>query len=119
MHAALISASPKLVAHLVTTRQALFDLLGYSISLADQDLCDILLGRHIMAGTPLAELQELGAWKSERMAKRYAHFASKQLRSAADRLATFSLQVANETPQKATQHVAWLPDQGSNLGPAD
>jgi hypothetical protein len=28
-----------------------------------------------MAGTPIAELQELGAWKSELMVKRYAHFA--------------------------------------------
>jgi hypothetical protein len=104
MHAALISASPKLVAHLKTTRQALFDPLGYSISLADPDPGDILLRRHIMASTQLAELQELGAWKSERMAKRYAPFAPEELRSAADRLATFSLQSANEIPQEAAQH---------------
>ena len=37
-----------------------------------------------------AELQELGAWKSELMVKRYAHFAPEQLRAAAARLATFS-----------------------------
>jgi hypothetical protein len=42
-----------------------------------------------MAGTSLGELQELGAWKSETMVKRYAHFAPEQLRRAADRLATF------------------------------
>ncbi len=36
-----------------------------------------------------AELQELGAWKSELMVKRYAHFAPEQLRSAATRLGTF------------------------------
>ncbi len=28
-----------------------------------------------MAGTTMAELQELGAWKSALMVKRYAHFA--------------------------------------------
>jgi hypothetical protein len=41
-------------------------------------------------GTTLGELQELGAWKSESMVKRYAHFAPEQLRRAADRLAAFS-----------------------------
>ena len=40
-------------------------------------------------GTPIAELQELGAWKSELMVKRYAHFAPEQLRTAANRLGTF------------------------------
>ena len=44
---------------------------------------------HVMAGTTIAELQELGAWKSELMVKRYAHFAPEQLRSAATRLGTF------------------------------
>ena len=42
-----------------------------------------------MAGTTLGELQELGAWKSEAMVRRYAHFAPEQTRKAADRLATF------------------------------
>jgi len=42
-----------------------------------------------MAGTTIAELQEFGAWKSELMVKRYAHFAPEQLRSAATRLRTF------------------------------
>ena len=28
-----------------------------------------------MAGMTMAELQELGAWKSPEMVKRYAHFA--------------------------------------------
>lgn len=36
------------------------------------------------------ELQELGAWESAEMVKRYAHFALEQLRAAADKLATFS-----------------------------
>jgi hypothetical protein len=41
------------------------------------------------AGTTLGELQELGAWKSEAMVRRYAHFAPEQMRKAADRLAMF------------------------------
>jgi hypothetical protein len=58
---------------------------------------------HVMAGTTLAELQELGAWKSELMVKRYAHFAPEQLGTAADRLATFSLRSAKATPHEVTQ----------------
>jgi hypothetical protein len=58
---------------------------------------------HVMAGTTLGELQELGAWKTESMVRRYAHFAPEQLRKAADRLATFwsteTNQVTAETPQ--------------------
>jgi hypothetical protein len=58
-----------------------------------------------MAGTTLAELQELGAWKSELMVNRYAHFAPEQLRKAADRLATFSLRSAKGTPPESTQAI--------------
>jgi len=44
----------------------------------------------------LVELQELGAWKSETMVKRYAHFAPEQLRRAADRdLLRFVMQKKN------------------------
>jgi len=60
---------------------------------------------HVMAGTTLAELQELGAWKSELMVKRYAHFAPAQLRTAEDRLATLSLRSAKPIPQEATQDI--------------
>ena len=49
---------------------------------------------HVMAGTTMAELQELGAWKSAEMVRRYAHFAPEQLRAAADKLATFSYTAA-------------------------
>lgn len=67
------------------------------------DLRHVWATWHVMAGTSLGELQELGAWKSETMVKRYAHFAPEQLRSAADRLATFwsteTKQVTAETPQ--------------------
>lgn len=64
--------------------------------------------RHVWAtrhgGTTLAELQVLGAWKSELMVKRYAHFAPEQLRTAADRLASLSLRSAKATPQEVAQH---------------
>jgi hypothetical protein len=44
--------------------------------------------------------QELGAWKSALMVKRYAHFAPEQLRAAAAKLAAFSSTVPeNETPE--------------------
>jgi integrase len=69
------------------------------------DLRHVWATWHVMAGTPLAELQELGAWKSELMVKRYAHFAPEQLRAAANRLATFSLQPANAAPPEATQRI--------------
>ena len=53
------------------------------------DLRHVWATWHLMAGTTLGELQELGAWKSEAMVRRYAHFAPEQMRKAADRLATF------------------------------
>jgi integrase len=55
------------------------------------DLRHVWATWHMMAGTTMAELQELGAWKSAEMVRRYAHFAPEQLRTAANRLATFSL----------------------------
>ena len=57
------------------------------------DLRHVWATWHVMAGTTMAELQELGAWKSELMVKRYAHFAPEQLRAAAAKLATFSATV--------------------------
>jgi integrase len=57
---------------------------------------------HVMAGTTMAELQELGAWKSVLKVKRYAHFAPEHLRAAAAKLATFSSTVPeNETRELA------------------
>jgi integrase len=53
------------------------------------DLRHVWATWHLMAGTTLGELQELGAWKSEAMVRRYADFAPEQMRKAADRLATF------------------------------
>jgi hypothetical protein len=58
-----------------------------------------------MAGTTLGELQELGAWKTEGMVKRYAHFAPEQLRNAADRLATFLYTAPKEAPAEAPQPI--------------
>ena len=51
----------------------------------------------------IATLQELGAWKSELMVKRYAHFAPEQLRAAAPKLATFSSTVPENEAPEATQ----------------
>src|SRR5882762_6274534 len=51
------------------------------------DLRHVWATWHVMAGTTMAELQELGAWKSGEMVRRYAHFAPEQLRAAADKLA--------------------------------
>jgi len=51
----------------------------------------------------LGELGEFGAWKSETMIKRYAHFAPEQLRNAADRLARFW---STETKQVAARDAA-------------
>ena len=66
-----------------------------------------------MAGTSLGELQELGAWKTEAMVKRYAHFAPEHLRKAADRLATFWSTVPKELATEASQ-VVEIGGQGRN-----
>ena len=54
------------------------------------DLRHVWATWHVMAGTRMAELQELGAGNPKRWWRRYAHFAPEQLRAAADKLATFS-----------------------------
>jgi integrase len=41
---------------------------------------------HVMAGTSLYELMELGGWKSYEMVLRYAHLSSDHLSNAADRI---------------------------------
>ena len=41
---------------------------------------------HVMAGTGLQELMELGGWKSYEMVLRYAHLAPEHLSSAASRI---------------------------------
>jgi hypothetical protein len=53
----------------------------------------------------MAELQELGAWKSEAMVRRYAHFAPEQLRAAADKLATFSYTPPKSEPREPAQAI--------------
>jgi integrase len=69
------------------------------------DLRHVWATWHVMAGTSLGELQELGAWKTEAMVRRYAHFAPEQLRKAADRLATFWSTVPKEPAIEASQVV--------------
>jgi len=69
------------------------------------DLRHVWATWHVMAGTTMVELQELGAWKSAEKVRRYAHFAPEQLRAAADRLGTLSYTPPkNETPE-STQGV--------------
>jgi len=41
---------------------------------------------HVMAGTGLQELMELGGWKSYEMVLRYAHLAPEHLSDAASRI---------------------------------
>jgi integrase len=65
------------------------------------DLRPVRATWHVMAGTTIAELQELGAWKSDLMVKRYAHFAPEQLRAAANR-ATFPSTVSESAAQEST-----------------
>ena len=69
------------------------------------DLRHVWATWHVMAGTSLGELQELGAWKSETIVKRYAHFAPEHLRRAADRLATFWYTERKQVAAKPTQPV--------------
>jgi hypothetical protein len=91
------------------------------VQFSAHDLRHVWATWHVMAGTPITELQELGAWKSELMVKRYAHFAPEQLRTAANRLGTFlgAPGSATNAEVRTTSRLIWLPDQGSNLGPAD
>ena len=69
------------------------------------DLRHVWATWHVMSGTTVAELQELGAWKSELMVKRYAHFAPEQLRAAANRLGTFSYTAPPDTVQEDVQGI--------------
>jgi integrase len=41
---------------------------------------------HVMSGTRLQELMELGGWKSFEMVLRYAHLAPEHLKDAASRI---------------------------------
>ncbi len=67
------------------------------------DLRHVWATWHVMAGTTMAELQELGAWKSAEMVRRYAHFAPEQLRAAADNLARFSYTPPKNETRESTQ----------------
>ncbi len=67
------------------------------------DLRHAWASAHIMSGTTLAELQELGGWKTEAMVRRYAHLAPDHLRLAAEKSATFWLRSGKSKDQKAVQ----------------
>jgi hypothetical protein len=73
--------------------------------------------RPLKRRTTLGELQELGAWQSEAMVRRYAHFAPEQIRKAADRLATFWYTAPKEAAAEAPQvSKSLVPAAG--IGPA-
>jgi integrase len=85
-----------------------------------------------MNGATLSELQELGGWKSASMVRRYAHLSANHLMKVSSKLDglidknlseafTFSSRVPQtvENRNRASLMESWLPDQGSNLGPAD
>jgi len=77
------------------------------------------------------ELKDLGCWKSRNMVDRYAKFTTENLAFAASRIestrdskiiplsrsATLRMQVKRRN--RAKPQTEWLPDQGSNPGPAD
>jgi len=51
---------------------------------------------HVQQGTPLYVLQELGAWASPEMVRRYAHLSCEHLAPYADRLC--ELKVVGDSP---------------------
>ncbi|MEE8512222.1 MAG: tyrosine-type recombinase/integrase [Acidiferrobacterales bacterium] len=55
---------------------------------------------HVQAGTPLHVLQELGAWESADMVKRYAHLSASHLAEYAERVAG---------PHVVTNRTQWRP----------
>jgi len=62
---------------------------------------------HVQNGTPLYVLQEMGAWESEAMVRRYAHLAPATLQRHAERVSdllnvTNTAQVAEE--KRAAHH---------------
>ena len=68
---------------------------------------------HRQAGTSTDELKDLGGWKSSVMVDCYAKFATEHLSVAASR-------IESDKPRgNVVFDAEWLPDQGSNLGPAD
>ena len=52
---------------------------------------------HVMSGTSLQELMELGGWKSYEMVLRYAHLAPEHLQKAASRIERKMEIVADDT----------------------
>ena len=84
------------------------------------DLRHVWATWHVMAGTTIAELQELGAWKSDLM----VNVTRTSRRSNCERPLIgwihFCIQLRRPTRRNPCKVlINWLPDQGSNLGPAD
>lgn len=85
-----------------------------------------LANTHVQHGTPLYDLQEMGGWKPKKMVLRYAHFAPANLAKHAQVVGRLleGANLAQPTNElgallEVTPCKAWLPEQGSNLRPAD
>ena len=61
------------------------------------DLRHTWASNHVMAGTPINELQQLGGWSSLRMVERYAHLSSEHLAKAASRLDSVNVSYVSAT----------------------
>lgn len=59
---------------------------------------------HVQQGTPLNALQEMGAWESAEMVRRYAHLSADHLAPYADRL--YALRAVDDTDGTNTAQVA-------------
>jgi integrase len=55
---------------------------------------------HVMSGTPLMTLKELGAWSDLQMVNRYAHLSPEHLRQWADNSVPFSVTQPRKTRAK-------------------
>ncbi|MGH8560796.1 MAG: tyrosine-type recombinase/integrase [Nevskiales bacterium] len=58
---------------------------------------------HVQAGTPLYALQEMGAWASVEMVRRYAHLSAAHLLPHAERIVSRNVVVKNHIPDTVTQ----------------
>jgi len=58
---------------------------------------------HVQAGTPLHVLQEMGAWESPEMVRRYAHLTTEHLAPYAERLSALRLVAASGTDTNLAQ----------------
>jgi len=84
------------------------------------DLRHVWATWHVMAGTTMAELQGLGAWKSAEMVRRYAHLGRSDCGQRPISWLHFRIHRRKASRRRRRKLLNnWLPDLGSNQGPAD